>query len=338
MASFFGNTMAFLPTWEPLSVALKKVKLQKLTTTTRDGRGKFSSEGSGGPGREVQDGSESQSNGFFPKNGEDRADMKNIRLESRWSHGAAVSDHRNVEDHDLSNSSRNKVNWLAQRVGQWRRRGLLHCQQPPSGRSNAVGIDLGTTYSCVGVWNQDKVDILANAEGNRTTPSCVAFGEERLIGDAAKNQGARNPKNTVYDVKRLLGRKFSDPEVQLDKKLMQFEVVPDHQDNCIIKVTHKGERKSLRPEEISSMVLTKMKETAEAAIGTKVDKAVITVPAYFSDAQRQATKSAGTIAGLEVLRIINEPTAAAIAYGLDKKLLDKPMSKVLVRIRCFLPL
>ncbi|KAK8865968.1 heat shock protein HSS1 [Kwoniella newhampshirensis] len=183
----------------------------------------------------------------------------------------------------------------------------------------AIGIDLGTTYSCVAVWQNDRVEIIANDQGNRTTPSYVAFNDsERLIGDAAKNQVAMNPYNTVFDAKRLIGRKFSDAEVQADMKHWPFKVI-DKAGKPIIQVEYRGEEKTFSPEEISSMVLIKMKETAEAYLGGTVSKAVVTVPAYFNDSQRQATKDAGTIAGLEVLRIINEPTAAAIAYGLDKK-------------------
>lgn len=184
----------------------------------------------------------------------------------------------------------------------------------------AVGIDLGTTYSVVGVWQNDRVEIIANDQGNRTTPSYVAFTDtERLIGDAAKNQVAMNPINTVFDAKRLIGRKFSDPSVQSDMKHWPFKVVPKEGDKPYIRVSYKGEDKDFAPEEISSMVLLKMAETAEAYLGHKVTDAVVTVPAYFNDSQRQATKDAGTIAGLNVKRIINEPTAAAIAYGLDKK-------------------
>ncbi|GLD98821.1 hypothetical protein PINS_up015299 [Pythium insidiosum] len=184
----------------------------------------------------------------------------------------------------------------------------------------SVGIDLGTTYSCVGVWQNDRVEIIANDQGNRTTPSYVAFTDtERLIGDAAKNQVAMNASNTVFDAKRLIGRKFSDAVVQSDMKHWPFKVVAGSGDKPQIVVEFKGERKTFQPEEISSMVLTKMKEIAEAYLGTTVKNAVITVPAYFNDSQRQATRDAGTIAGLNVLRIINEPTAAAIAYGLDKK-------------------
>lgn len=186
--------------------------------------------------------------------------------------------------------------------------------------SKAVGIDLGTTYSCVGVWQNDRVEIIANDQGNRTTPSYVAFTEtERLIGDAAKNQVAKNPHNTVFDAKRLIGRKFNDQVVQKDMQHWPFKVEPGNDGRPVIVVQHKGEAKKFFPEEISSMVLTKMKETAETYLGETVKNAVITVPAYFNDSQRQATKDAGSIAGLNVLRIINEPTAAAIAYGLDKK-------------------
>ncbi|KAL7283565.1 heat shock protein HSS1 [Trametes coccinea BRFM310] len=185
--------------------------------------------------------------------------------------------------------------------------------------TKAVGIDLGTTYSCVGVWQNDRVEIIANDQGNRTTPSYVAFTDtERLIGDAAKNQVAMNPHNTVFDAKRLIGRKFTDPEVQADIKHYPFTVF-DKDGKPYIRVQYRGETKEFSPEEISSMVLTKMKEIAESYLGGTVTSAVITVPAYFNDSQRQATKDAGTIAGLNVLRIINEPTAAAIAYGLDKK-------------------
>jgi len=186
-------------------------------------------------------------------------------------------------------------------------------------KTSSIGIDLGTTYSCVGVWQNDRVEIIPNDQGNRTTPSFVAFTDsERLIGDAAKNQAAMNPTNTVFDAKRLIGRRYNDSEVQSDMKHWPFKVV-EKSSKPYIRVQFKGETKDFTPEEISSMVLTKMKDTAEAYLGDKVSNAVITVPAYFNDSQRQATKDAGLIAGLNVLRIINEPTAAAIAYGLDKK-------------------
>ncbi|KAI7859884.1 70 kDa heat shock protein 3 [Circinella umbellata] len=183
----------------------------------------------------------------------------------------------------------------------------------------AVGIDLGTTYSCVGVWQNDRVEIIANDQGNRTTPSYVGFTDtERLIGDAAKNQVAMNPFNTVFDAKRLIGRRFAEPEVQSDMKHWPFKII-DKAGLPVIQIEYKGETKQFTPEEISSMVLVKMKEVAEGYLGTTVKNAVITVPAYFNDSQRQATKDAGAISGLNVQRIINEPTAAAIAYGLDKQ-------------------
>jgi len=186
-------------------------------------------------------------------------------------------------------------------------------------KATAVGIDLGTTYSCVGVFQHGKVEIIANDQGNRTTPSYVAFTDsERLIGDAAKNQVAMNPTNTVFDAKRLIGRKFDDANVQSDMKHWPFKVKPEGGKPKIC-VEYMGESKTFTPEEVSSMVLVKMRETAEAYLGTTIKDAVITVPAYFNDSQRQATKDAGAISGMNVLRIINEPTAAAIAYGLDKK-------------------
>ncbi|KAL8695819.1 MAG: hypothetical protein Q9224_003134 [Gallowayella concinna] len=197
----------------------------------------------------------------------------------------------------------------------------------------AIGIDLGTTYSCVGIFRDDRIepsmffaqslcnraDLLNSDQGNRTTPSFVAFSDtERLLGDAAKNQVAMNPTNTVFDAKRLIGRKFADSEVQADMKHFPFKVI-EKAGKPVVQVEFKGEDKQFTPEEISAMILTKMRETAESYLGGTVNNAVVTVPAYFNDSQRQATKDAGLIAGLNVLRIINEPTAAAIAYGLDKK-------------------
>ena len=183
----------------------------------------------------------------------------------------------------------------------------------------AIGIDLGTTYSCVGWWKDNRCEIISNDQGNRTTPSYVSFkDDERIIGDGAKNQASMNPENTVFDAKRLIGRDFNDKTLQGDLKHFPFNVV-EKDNKPLIQVVYKGEEKKYHPEEISSMILTKMKETAESYIGEKVTDAVITVPAYFNDSQRQATKDAGVISGLNVLRIINEPTAAAIAYGLDNE-------------------
>ncbi|KAA8910040.1 heat shock protein 70 family [Sphaerosporella brunnea] len=182
-----------------------------------------------------------------------------------------------------------------------------------------VGIDLGTTYSCVGVMKAGRVEIMVNDQGNRITPSYVAFtADERLVGDAAKNQYASNPTNTIFDIKRLIGRKFNDKDVQNDIKHFPFKVV-NKNGNPNVQVEVNGEKRTFTPEEISAMILGKMKEIAEAYLSKKVTHAVVTVPAYFNDAQRQATKDAGIIAGLNVLRVVNEPTAAAIAYGLDKK-------------------
>jgi endoplasmic reticulum chaperone BiP len=199
--------------------------------------------------------------------------------------------------------------------------GSVQADDKPTGP--VIGIDLGTTYSCVGVFKDGRVQIIANDQGNRITPSYVAFTDtERLIGDAAKNQASLNPENTLFDVKRLIGRSYTDKEIQRDKKLLPFKIV-NNNGKPAIEVTIKGDKKTFSPEEISAMVLQKMKEIAEAYLGQKVTHAVVTVPAYFNDAQRQATKDSGTIAGLNVLRIINEPTAAAIAYGLDKKAKEK---------------
>ena len=182
-----------------------------------------------------------------------------------------------------------------------------------------IGIDLGTTYSCVSIWQNNNAEIIANDQGNRTTPSYVSFsGEERHIGAAAKSQSAQNAKNTIFDAKRLIGRKFNDEEVQKELPHLPYKVLENKNGNPVIEVTYKDELKRFQPEEISAMVLTKMKEIAEAFLGVTVTDAVITVPAYFNDSQRQATKDAGVIAGLNVMRIINEPTAAAIAYGLEK--------------------
>merc|ERR1712057_101065 len=182
-----------------------------------------------------------------------------------------------------------------------------------------IGIDLGTTYSCVGVYKNGRVEIIPNDQGNRITPSYVAFdGDERFIGDAAKNQAAINPTNTIFDVKRLIGRKFTDDTVQKDMKLMPF-TIKSRDGKPYVQVEFKGEKKQYSPEEISSTILGKMREIAESFLGKEIANAVVTVPAYFNDAQRQATKDAGTISSLNVMRIINEPTAAAIAYGLDKK-------------------
>merc|ERR1719198_2010964 len=182
-----------------------------------------------------------------------------------------------------------------------------------------IGIDLGTTYSCVGVYKNGRVEIIPNDQGNRITPSYVAFdGDERFIGDSAKNQATINPENTVFDVKRLIGRKFTDKTVQADKKLFPFELV-NKKGKPYVEAEVKGACKMYSPEEISAMILGKMREIAESFLGKKIANAVVTVPAYFNDAQRQATKDAGTISGMAIQRIINEPTAAAIAYGLDKK-------------------
>ncbi|KAI9128216.1 hypothetical protein K1719_001209 [Acacia pycnantha] len=184
----------------------------------------------------------------------------------------------------------------------------------------AIGIDLGTTYSCVAIWQHDRVEVIVNDQGNRTTPSYVAFTDtQRMVGDAAKNLAAHNPVNTVFDAKRLIGRRFDDSHVQSDINLWPFKIICGKDEKPKIVVNFKSQEKQFLPEEISSMVLVKMREIAETYLGSSVENAVVTVPAYFNDSQRQATKDAGTIAGLNVMRIINEPTAAAIAYGLDKQ-------------------
>lgn len=186
--------------------------------------------------------------------------------------------------------------------------------------NTVIGIDLGTTYSCVGVWKDGKVEIIANDQGERTTPSWVAFTDsERIVGLGAKSQASQNPQNTVFDSKRMIGRNYDDPAIQSDIKHWPFKVIKDKNNKPLIRVQYKEETKELRPEEISAMVLTSMKETAENYLGFPIKRAVVTVPAYFNDAQRRATKDAGAIAGLTVERIINEPTAAAMAYGLDKQ-------------------
>jgi len=187
-------------------------------------------------------------------------------------------------------------------------------------KGTTIGIDLGTTYSCVGVFKNGRVEIIANDQGNRITPSYVAFLDngDRLVGDAAKNQATINPEKTIFDVKRLIGRKFSDKSVQADKKLVPYSIVANKGDKPVIEVTQDGKANRYSPEEISAMILNKMKVTAETFLGKEINNAVVTVPAYFNDAQRQATKDSGTISGMTVDRIINEPTAAAIAYGMDK--------------------
>jgi endoplasmic reticulum chaperone BiP len=198
-------------------------------------------------------------------------------------------------------------------------------------KGTVIGIDLGTTYSCVGVFKNGRVEIIPNDQGNRITPSYVAFMDngERLVGDAAKNQATINPENTIFDVKRLIGRKFSDESVQADRKLVPYKIVSDN-DMPAVEVTLGGKTSRFAPEEISAMILQKMKTTAETYLGKEIKHAVVTVPAYFNDAQKQATKDAGTIAGLKVDAIINEPTAAAIAYGMDKKHRGDEESNVLV--------
>lgn len=196
-------------------------------------------------------------------------------------------------------------------------------KEPQPVECPVIGIDLGTTYSAVGIYKNGKVDIITNELGNRITPSVVAFtNEERLIGEAAKNQAAENPTRTVYDVKRLIGRNYNDKEVQNDKKFLPYDII-DKNGKPYVRTTINDENKVFSPEEISAMILTKMKQIAENYLGTPVQNAVITVPAYFNDAQRRATKDAGTIAGLNVIRVLNEPTAAALAYGLNEKGAEK---------------
>ena len=186
--------------------------------------------------------------------------------------------------------------------------------------SCAIGIDLGTTYSCIACMINNQVEIIANEQGNRTMPSYVSFSEtEKMVGEPAKNNCVHNPKNTIFDAKRLIGRMFKDKTVQDDMKFWPFEVSEGKDGQCVVNVDFKNEKKQFTPEQISSMVLAEMKRCAEIRLGHPVKNAVITVPAYFNDSQRQATKDAGAIAGLNVLRVINEPTAAAIAYGLDRK-------------------
>jgi heat shock protein 1/8 len=188
----------------------------------------------------------------------------------------------------------------------------------------AIGIDLGTTYSCVGIYRNGQVQIISNDQGSNTTPSWVCFNDtERLIGDGAKTQSIRNSTNTIYESKRLIGRKFTDESVQKDIKNFSYNVISDSNNNPVINIDYKGEKKQFSPTEIASMILSKMKEIAESYLGEKVDSAVITCPAYFDNNQRQATKDAGAIAGLDVIRVINEPTAASIAYGLNKVEGDK---------------
>ncbi|CAN6307105.1 unnamed protein product [Urochloa humidicola] len=200
-----------------------------------------------------------------------------------------------------------------------------------NGDGPAIGIDLGTTYSCVAVWRHDRAEIIANDQGNRLTPSCVAFrGAEMHVGDAAVNQAALNPTNTIFEVKRLIGRRFSEKTVQEDAKLWPFKVIAGREDKPMVMVQYEGKESQFTPEEISAMVLTKMRETAELYLDKPVKNAVITVPVYFNDAQRQATIDAGTIAGLNVMRVISEPTAAALAYGLEKIPIDSKRRNVLV--------
>jgi len=213
---------------------------------------------------------------------------------------------------------------IEEKINKARKEREERAKRAEKGFSEIIGIDLGTTYSCVGVWKDGQVEIIANSEGNRTTPSWVAFNDtERMIGEAAKIQAASNAANTVFDAKRIIGRSFSDPVVKSDAAHFPFKMVEGDDDKPVIEVTFKGEQKRFTPEEISAMVLTRMKETASNYLGCEIKQAVVTVPAYFNDHQRQSTKDAGAIAGLDVKRIINEPTAAALAYGLDTEKIGK---------------
>ncbi len=183
-----------------------------------------------------------------------------------------------------------------------------------------AGLDLGTTYSCIGIFQNDRVEIIANSQGNRTSPSYVAFTDtQKLVGDAAKQQSSSNPENTIYDIKRLIGRKMTDKSVIEDIKTFPFKVISDKNNNPLVQVQYMKETRTFSPEEISAMIITEMKETAEAYLGEKIKNIVVTVPAYFNDSERQATKDSIAIAGLNCLRIINEPTAASLCYGLDKQ-------------------
>ncbi len=250
---------------------------------------------------------------FFQLHGGRLRDLMTRVLNGDW------RERRKVERIGVDSDSSVKVSnawWLRGGAGGDKRK---NTKEDVKIDGTCIGIDLGTTYSCVGVWQNGRVEICPNDQGNRITPSYVAWGKDgsRLLGDSAKNQAAGNPSNTIFDVKRLIGRKYRDTTVQRDVKLFPFEVV-DKGGKPYVRANIKGQKKDMAPEEVSAMVLTKMKQTAEAFLGKEVKHAVITVPAYFTDAQRQATKDAGTIAGLNVARVINEPTAAAIAYGLDR--------------------
>lgn len=247
-----------------------------------------------------------------------------IILGTRSLHAAPWLLSRNLSPFLLRNQLNDKLDILRIRGGS-----KTHDQDDSNSKKMegpCIGIDLGTTYSCVAVWRHDRVDICPNEQGNRITPSYVAFTKDgtRLVGDAAKNQGPSNPASTFFDVKRLIGRNYNDATVQKDKSFLPFGIKPDKNGKPLLflddeEVISKHSKKEFTPEEISGMILRKMKEIAETYLGCPVKHAVVTVPAYFTDAQRQATKDAGTIAGLQIERVINEPTAAAIAYGLDKQ-------------------